>query len=123
MRRPLSVVAVVVLVDCASAGDADATASARAPAGLNSAFMRFRSEFEDAEMLRGRSSRAYRSRCDIRVDALRRTVDPCVKRELLLLADGVAAQPVRKIHERGNAARLGAVAPVLQLAHQLLLGR
>src|SRR2546430_1280187 len=33
---------------------------------------------------------------------------------------GVAAQPVREFRERADAARFGAVAPVLQLAHELV---
>src|SRR5438876_9514427 len=33
---------------------------------------------------------------------------------------GVAAQPVRELSERADAARSGAVAPVLQLPHELL---
>src|SRR5438445_13778326 len=35
---------------------------------------------------------------------------------------GVAAQPVREFRERADAARLGAVAPVLQLPNELLAG-
>src|SRR5205814_8296361 len=35
---------------------------------------------------------------------------------------GVAAQPVREFSERADAARFGAVAPVLQLPNELLAG-